>query len=277
MVIIKMSNGQSENNGRRANSDDSSDDAGLYYYVYGSDHEDNGNHYGQDDHDDDNEVVIDFDSGESSAYVDLGTTYYSWGTYVDGQTGVYEEDGFTLSWYTYDFYTGVDGSASDDLGVAIFDAGNSNSDHADDHADDFAFGVNYINGNNNLSDGFEYSFGLLAANDEGGVFSLEDLDIIDTDSSTNPENIDAVQIGFSAFGPDGEIYQYATTHDTQTWDYSYATYEYATGIYEETITSYDSLDDLLDTGVFDGLSHLDMITFGDMAIDNIELDDIGIA
>lgn len=298
-----MSNGRSDDNNRRSGfeSDDNSDDNGLYYYVYGSDddhedngnhpghdddhesngnhygwgdgHEGNGNHYGRgDDHEgngnhygwgDDHEVKIDFDSGIVAV-----DSVYSIGSNIDVQSGTYTEDGYTLTWSQLDIHYDFE-SVLDD--APFFDNANADDDHANDHSDN-VFGVNYLG--DNTYDGYEYATGTLTK-DDGSSFSLEGLDVANTGNSTNPDEFNLAQIQTDVYNPGVlDEFKYAYSYDLETWEYAYETYDYATDTWAVVSSGSGDLEDAIDTGFFDDISALIIYTYGDMTMDNIELEGI---
>lgn len=267
-MVIGMSNGQTDDNGRRTySSDDNDDNFANGYYEHNSngpagdaleEAEDNGH---------DNEVVIDFDSGD---LVIIDSAFYAYGDgyFDDGLYGTYTEDGFTLEWQSYDYVCGIENS--DNLGAPFVNQSNANHHEANEHSDDLAFGVNYANGDSGNDDGgYEFTIGVFTK-DDGGSFSLDDVDMAITDS----DNYNKVLIGTDSTV--GTVYTSlgAYTYDLESWtEYSFV-YDFDAGTYDLSETSDNTWDDVLDSDIFDDINTMTVQLYGSATMDNVEFDDI---
>lgn len=271
-MVMHMSNATSESRSTIVGSDDDDDHFANGYY--GHNQNDSADHAleeaddnGHDDDDDDDEVEIDFDSGD---LVITGSASYAYGDgyFDDGLYGTYSEDGFTVAWQSYDYVYGLE--SSDNLGTPLVNQSSANHYEANEHSDDLAFGVNYANGDSGNNDGgFEYTIGVFTK-DDGGSFSLDDIDITITDS----DNYNYALIGTDSIV--GSVYTAlgAYTYDLESWAEYSLVYDFGAGTFDYSTTTNNTWDDVLDSGFFDDISTMAVQLYGSITMDNIEFDDI---
>lgn len=207
-------------------------------------------------------TTIDFDTGNLTILWEYSGSY--WYYSYDYMGGTYEEDGYTISFSTYDenYYYGTA-----DIGVPVFDI---------DGDGDNEFGVNDLG-----SDGYYYYYdyeytSATLTQDDGGNFSLLSWDTIYQDDG-DYYDYDYLQLWHSDYDATENSYNEsgAYTYDAvnwYTWDYSY---DYDTGSY--TYTNGYTTDQAEVAALFEDISALYFYMYDDMAIDNIEVQDSMVA
>lgn len=188
-------------------------------------------------------TVIDFDSG-------VNTVTYDYGYYI---TGTYAQDGYTLQYYSYDWY--------------YYNSGIANPLHDADGSGDNEFGFN--------GDGDSYYYysdaGFTLTADDGSAFSLDGMDIL-----YNPDGSYYYYeyLYVAGGGNDGSAYSWSSayTYDNVNW-YTYdETYDSSTGSYNYEYGYTSDVNDVL--ALFDDQTYLYVYTTDDFAVDNLELGDL---
>lgn len=168
--------------------------------------------------------------------------------------GLYTEDGYTLEYYSYDWFYGIvenpiydsDGSGENEFGLTYSDVGQ------------FYYG--------------DAGFTLTA--DDGSAFSLDGFDISFDDDG------DSYYGEFASFNVNesdstSRNYTSASTSDNVTWYWSEFSRDYTTGITTRESGSTTDINEIL--ALFDDQTELGYYGTEDFTIDDIELGDVMVA
>lgn len=213
---------------------------------------------------DSDSVTLDFDSGNSYVTADYGSHMY----------GYYQEDGFTLSWGSYDY----------DTSYYWYWNGYYYTRYYYSYGGDADYPLQDLNGDGNIElgvdadgswyYGYDYFYGTLTQ-DNGEAFSIKAFDIINDGGGDNSGHVQLY-----GYAEDGTVRHYAINYDNGDPSWYHNVYNYNTGYYE---SSGYVTEQFVEDNLFEDVAYVDIniystdyfnyyYGYGDgIGIDNIEI------